>query len=140
MITINDRYLDCAASVSHVGHSHPRLLQVSLLSSSLLHLSFFESLTLNFQVDQCWSFSILRLTTSRICTLSTGLAAVLMGGGVELQGIGAYCWAWATILNQKYLILELIFGPSLLLFGSPLLLFGSSWKAAGEETGFDSSA
>lgn len=23
-----DRYLDCAASVSHVGHSHPRLIKV----------------------------------------------------------------------------------------------------------------
>ena len=37
------RYLDCAASVSHVGHSHPRLLQVFVL----LFFSASESVTHN---------------------------------------------------------------------------------------------
>ena len=51
---------------------------------------------------------------------------------------------WLAVLHSDKVLLFgpslLLFQSSLLLFGSSLLLFGSSWKAAGEETGFDSSA
>ena len=47
------RYIDCAASVSHVGHSHPRLLQVVFHCPFLVCVSCDWYLAPYLQVDQC---------------------------------------------------------------------------------------